>query len=315
MTASNAQPPAGLTGPIVHGLSIDVEDYRQILLTRFRGQPGPVNESFDRDMEAVLALLEATGTCATFFVTGTVAAGRAAALRGWEALGHEVACHGWDHRPVWSMSAPEFAEDLRRSKAAIEDALGHATAGYRAPIFSIRWDNLHALETVSQLGFAYDSSIMPVRTRRYGVDGFAPEPARYQLPSGRRIVEVPLSVGRVLGRTAPISGGGHFRLFSYARIRAAVAASAQAGRPFIAYLHPDELGGRPFRVQGIAAGLADRLRCDIIAWKSNIGRAKMPALARRLLGEFRFGPLGELARQARAADEDHGTTRVLGTAR
>jgi len=41
------------------------------------------------------------------------------------AAGHEVASHGYGHRPVYAMTPEEFTRDVRRSLDALEDALGH----------------------------------------------------------------------------------------------------------------------------------------------------------------------------------------------
>ena len=296
---------------VEHGLSFDVEDYRQILSARFRGEPGPVAEGFERNMEAVLGLLAETGTKATFFVTGTVAGGRPDLVRRWADAGHEIASHGQAHVPLWLMTPQTLKAELVRVKAALEDASGRAVGGFRAPIFSIRWDTMWALDVLREAGFTYDSSIVPVRMRRYGVAGFAPAPALYLLPSGGELVEIPLSIARAFGRQVPMAGGGYFRLFSRRRIERAVAESQAAGVPFVVYAHPDEFGKERFRAADLATGWRDRLAALAIAVKSNIGRRKVPATVRSLLGRFRFTTLERLANRVR----ERGTKSVLGTIR
>jgi len=302
---------SGGAGDVVHAFSLDVEDYRQILSTRFRGAAGPVTDQLEASMDVALALLAETGTRATFFVTGTVAEGRPDLVRRWAEAGHEIASHGWDHTPIWSQTPAELRAELAREKARLQDALGQEVCGYRAPIFSVRWDTLWALDVIAEAGFAYDSSVVPVRVRRYGVDRFEPSPRRYALPSGREIVEIPMSAARVYGLQVPVSGGGYFRLFSYRRIRRAVADAEAEGRPFVAYCHPYEFGSEPFRAADLARGWRAKALAHMIAIKTNLGRRKVPATVRGLLGEFRFAPLAELAdrvRQsgARAALEDAG---------
>ena len=308
MTQANDSPDAtGGDESWEHGLSVDVEDYRQILSLRFRGQSGAVSDTFQRDMDATCELLARSNTAATFFVTGTIVQQRKDLVRGWADLGHEIASHGFAHKPIWLMSSRELAEELKGCKAAIEDAIGRPICGFRAPIFSVRWDSLWALEVISQAGFTYDSSIVPVLTRRYGVSGFPPSPARYELSGGRAIVEIPLTAGKVLGRDMPVAGGGYFRLLPFSLIRKAVARCQQDNRTFVMYCHPDELGGRRFRCADLAAGTPDKLAAGLISLKSNIGRKRMPGIVRRLLSEFRFGTLGQIARRV-AVD---GPTRLL----
>jgi polysaccharide deacetylase family protein (PEP-CTERM system associated) len=280
---------------VEHGLSFDVEDYRQILAARFRGDPGPVTAEFERNMEGVLALLAEAGAAATFFVTGTVAEGRPDLVRRWAEAGHEIGSHGYDHTPVWRMTRAALAQELGREKARLQDAAGRPVRGYRAPIFSIRWDTLWAMDAVQQAGFDYDSSIVPVRMRRYGVGGFPAAPGLYVLPSGGDLVEVPIGVGRAAGRLVPMAGGGYVRLFSRRRIERAVAAAQDAGVPFTVYAHPDEFGEAPFRAVDLATGWRDRLAAGAIALKSNIGRHKVPETVRALLARFRFTTLGRIA--------------------
>src|SRR5205823_8321056 len=84
--------------------------------------------------------------------------------------------------------------------------------GYRAPYFSIDASNLYVLEILAELGLTYDSSIFPMKMRRYGIGGFNLEDQLYQLPNGREIVELPLTVAQIFGRRIPVAGGGYVRL-------------------------------------------------------------------------------------------------------
>jgi polysaccharide deacetylase family protein (PEP-CTERM system associated) len=296
---------------MIHGASFDVEDYRQILRLRYRGTAGPVSDTFDRDMEALCALLDETSTRATFFVLGEVAEGRKESLRRWHGAGHEIAAHGWDHTPIWQMDRAAFRADLERTKKTIEDVLGAPVAGYRAPVFSVRWDTLWALDEIAAAGFTYDSSIVPVRMSRYGLDGVDRAAAQLKLPSQATLVEFPLPVGRVLHRVAPVGGGGYFRLFPLSWIRRALAEHDAAGVPFVMYCHPDEMARQRFRAMDLAANWPDRLKAALLSLRSNLGRKRVPGIARALLTQFKFAPLAELAKRI-ASD---GAQRVLAAVR
>ncbi|MBN2582448.1 MAG: polysaccharide deacetylase family protein [Planctomycetes bacterium] len=296
---------------VLHGASFDVEDYRQILRRRWQGEAGPVNADFDRDVDALCALLDETQTKATFFVTGTVAADRPDLVRHWQGLGHEIACHGWDHTQVWQMNRDQFRADLTRTRKALEDACGQTVRGYRAAVFSIGPDTLWALDVLAECGFDYDSSIVPVRCPRYGIDGFDRRPALYRLPDGGRIVELPLPVSRVMGRTRPVGGGGNFRVLSLQAILQAVDEHTRGGLPFVMYCHPDELGGRKFRATDLARGLVGKGRAWMLEFRSNIGRSGVPRIVRGVLAKFDFTTLCRLADKVR----DDGAERVLGTIR
>ena len=54
------------------------------------------------------------------------------------------------------------------------------------------------------------SSIIPIRHRRYGIPGFSPEISRYTLPSGREIIELPLSTFPIGRMRLPVAGGAIF---------------------------------------------------------------------------------------------------------
>jgi len=286
-------------GPVEHGCSIDVEDYRQILSARYRGDPGPVTATFERNMETVTEMLAQAGTRATFFVSGMVAAARPDLVRRWSDLGHEIASHGLTHEPIWTMTPERLREELARAKQTLEDAVGRAVAGYRAPVFSVRWDTLWALEAIREAGFAYDSSIVPARMRWYGVAGFNPRPQVCALKSGGRIVEIPMTLVRAFGMRVPL-GGGYLRLVSRRRIERLVGEAEVAGHAVIVYAHPDEFGIEPFQSVDLARGWRDKAAAAAIALKSNIGRRWTPRMIGRLLTDFRFAPLAKIADRVEA---------------
>ena len=66
----------------------------------------------------------------------------------------------------------QLKADLEKSRKTVEDACGVKVTSFRAPDFSIVSDNLWALETLAELGFQVDSSIFPMKMRRYGVAGW-----------------------------------------------------------------------------------------------------------------------------------------------
>jgi peptidoglycan/xylan/chitin deacetylase (PgdA/CDA1 family) len=71
--------------------------------------------------------------------------------------GHEVAHHGWTHRPPASLSRDEEEAELVRGNEAIRTVSGEYARGYRSP----SWDlSPHSVELLLKHGFAYDSSMM-----------------------------------------------------------------------------------------------------------------------------------------------------------
>ncbi len=198
----------------------------------------------------ILDLLDEYGVKATFFVLGWVAEHHGELVGDIHKRGHEVACHGYNHRLVYNLSPAGFREDIRISRALIEDITGEHVLGYRAASYSITRDSLWALDILIEEGFVYDSSIFPVHHDRYGIpdaDRFCHEISR---PSGT-IKEFPLSTlkFRILNSEfrIPIAGGGYLRLlparFTEWGIRRL---NEKEKQPAVIYIHPWEFDpGQP----------------------------------------------------------------------
>jgi len=189
----------------------------------------------------LLDLFDATNSRATFFVLGWVAERQPDLVREIAARGHEIACHGHGHQVIYEIGPERFREDLRRARAAIEDATGVSVKGYRAPSFSITGESLWALEVLAEEGFSFDSSIFPIRHHRYGIPGFERHPVRLRLPGGLEIREFPLTTLRIGRLCLPIAGGGYLRFLPAPLFRWGFGRLARAGEPTVLYVHPWEV--------------------------------------------------------------------------
>jgi polysaccharide deacetylase family protein (PEP-CTERM system associated) len=268
---------------IANALTVDVEDYFHVsaLATSIRRDSWDARESrVVANTHRLLAIFEESGVHGTFFVLGWVAERYPKLVRDIAASGHEIACHGLSHRLVYEQSREEFHEETLRSKNLLEDTTGSAVLGYRAASYSIVRDSLWALDILVELGFAYDSSIFPVRHDRYGIPDAERNPHRMSTPRGASIVEWPLATANILGCRLPVAGGGYFRLLPYWLSRWGLASINQRElRPFVFYLHPWEIDpGQP----RVSAGWLSRFR-----HYSNL--EKCEGRLRRLLSEFQFG--------------------------
>lgn len=221
-------------------LSFDLEDWYQLVHRRITGDLPPVRSSLVRQMSVITDILAKTNTKATFFVLGTVAEQFPRLIQDLAACGHEIACHGYGHWRVDHLTRPLFHEDTRKAKDIIEQVLQVPIYGYRAAEFSIQRNNLWALEVLAELGFEYDSSIFPIRHSRYGISDFAPQPGRYCLPNGLKIVEVPLATLKTAGIRLPVAGGGYFRLFPLWFLKRSMSAMDKQQASAVTYFHPYE---------------------------------------------------------------------------
>jgi polysaccharide deacetylase family protein (PEP-CTERM system associated) len=271
----------------VNAFTIDVEDYFHVaaLASAISRDSWDSREyRVEANTERLLALLAERGVQGTFFVLGWVAERSPALVRRIAAAGHEIACHGFSHRLIYQQSPAEFREESTRAKGCLEQIIGQRVRGYRAASFSVTRASLWALDVLIDLGFEYDSSIFPIRHDRYGLPGAAPEPSRLSAPSGRTLVEFPMSAAHFFGMPVPVSGGGYFRILPYWLIRAGLRQiNEQLGRPFTFYLHPWEIDpGQP----RIRVGTLSRFR-----HYTNLERCE--ARLRRVLADFSFASMSE----------------------
>jgi len=268
---------------ITNALTVDVEDYFHVsaLAPSIHRDSWASRESrVVGSTQTLLAIFEQFEVRATFFVLGWVAERYPQLVKDIAARGHEIACHGHSHRLVYEQSHEEFHKETLRAKKLLEDVTGSAVLGYRAASYSIVRKSLWALDILVELGFAYDSSIFPVRHDRYGIPDAERAPHRLPTPGGKVIVEWPLSTARILGFKIPVSGGGYFRLLPYWLTRQGLnSINRDEARPFIFYLHPWEIDPEQPRV---SANWLSRFR-----HYTNLDKTE--ERLQLLLREFRFG--------------------------
>jgi len=268
----------------INALSVDVEDYFHVSAFEpyiSRDQWDHLPCRVEANTGKVLDLLAANGARATFFVLGWVAERYPALIRRIVGEGHELACHGRDHTRVTQQTPEQFREDVRDSKALLEQLGGVAVQGYRAASYSIGATNLWALTVLQEEGFRYSSSIYPIRHDLYGMPG-APRFA-FHPQQAERLLEVPITTVTVLGKTLPCGGGGYFRLLPYAYYRwSIVRINRDEGQPAVFYFHPWELD-------------PEQPRQSRLDWKSRLRHYlnldKTEPRLRRLLADFRWDTL------------------------
>jgi polysaccharide deacetylase family protein (PEP-CTERM system associated) len=279
--------------PMRNAMSVDVEDWFQV-----QAFAGIIRrdtwDGLDRRVEAntdrVLAHFAAAGVTATFFTLGWVAERHPALIRRIVAGGHELASHGHGHEQVHRIGQAAFRADIRRAKAALEQAGGVAVQGYRAPTFSIGPATPWAHAVLAEEGHRYSSSVFPVKHDNYGTPDAPRGPHR---PHADGVVELPMTTVRAAGRNLPCAGGGWFRLVPYGLFRTGLSrVNRHEGKPGIFYFHPWEVDPEQPRVAG-----APRLS----RFRHYTGMSTMLARLDRLLRDFAWGSMDEVFAPAIAA--------------
>jgi len=267
--------------PIKNAMSIDVEDYFQV--SAFA--PHIRREDWDRlpcrverNVEAILGLLDEADAKATFFTLGWIAERYPRVVRRIVDGGHELASHGYGHQRASDLTPEQFRDDITRAKHILEDLGGVAVRGYRAPSFSINQNNWWAVEELESAGYVYSSSIYPVKHDHYGMPDAPRFPYR---PNGARgILELPPTTVPLMGRNLPAAGGGWFRLLPYSVSRWMLRrVNAEDRAPCMFYFHPWEIdAGQPRQL-----GLSAKTR-----FRHYVNLQRMPGRLRRLLSDFEW---------------------------
>ena len=226
--------------------------------------------------------LERAGVRATFFILGWVAERHPDLVAEIQAAGHEIGSHGHVHARVYELDPARFAEELRRSVAALRTAGAPAVRMFRAPEWSINDRSLWGLDVLAQHGFRADASMAPVKI--VGNVGFPRAPHVRQTSAGP-ILELPPFVADRFGQAMPLGWGWALRMSSPARVLRSIDAANRAGVPSILTVHPWELDPDPPRVR-----LPGRLRFAHY-FRLRGFRQRLSAILRGA----EFGALGDLA--------------------
>ena len=265
---------------ITNAFTIDVEDYFQVsaLAPHFpRSEWDKVPCRVERNVDLILGLLDQHQAKGTFFTLGWIAERYPGVVKRIAAQGHELASHGYGHERASAQTREVFLQDIVRAKGILEDLSGHKVSGYRAPSFSIGYGNLWAHDCLAEAGYAYSSSVYPVKHDHYGM----PDAPRFPYRLANGLMEVPVSTVRWMGRNWPAGGGGFFRLLPYSVSRWQIdKVNRDDQRPAIFYFHPWEVDPQQPRVREATA--KTRFRHYV-----NLQRTE--ARLHRLLQDFAWG--------------------------
>jgi polysaccharide deacetylase family protein (PEP-CTERM system associated) len=235
--------PSAAPGEPAFAMSVDVEDYFQV--QAFAGLAP--RQEWDRwpcrvelNVDRILQILHVTGARATFFTLGWVAARYPAMVRRIAAAGHEIGSHGMSHRMLTELTPAEMRAEARDSRRLLEDVSGTLVEGYRAPSYTISRATLWALDALVDAGYTYDSSMFPIRGRRYGYPEGPMWPTR--LPVGTTgIAEFPMTTIGVGPIRIPVLAGSYLRLLPTWVSLAAVRYQQMRNLPLVVNIHPWEI--------------------------------------------------------------------------
>jgi polysaccharide deacetylase family protein (PEP-CTERM system associated) len=231
--------------------------------------------------ERLVALLTAAGQRGTFFILGEVAESYPGLVRTLRQHGFELGLHSYRHRLVYEQQQEEFRRDTKTAKTILEKMAGTEVLGFRAPSWSITERSLWALRILADMGFRYDSSILPAKAYVGGLPRSNPFIHRRKEAA---IIEVPPSIVTIGRFRLPFSGGLYLRTLPYGFIRYCIRRLNRKGLPAVIYLHPWEFDTELPRLEvGWKGRYALYYNLDTVQTK-----------VKRLLDEFSFAPVCEV---------------------
>ncbi len=239
---------------IKNAMTIDVEDYFHVAAFADKIRADKWNKMPCRvvqNTQKILDLFDLYNVKATFFVLGWVAEHYPDIVQMIHKDGHEIACHGYSHQLIYKQKQQTFLYETKRAKDLLEDIINSEVTGYRAASYSITKQSLWALDILADLGFKYDSSIVPVYHDLYGIPDSSRAPHLIETPEGKNIVEFPPTTLALPGMNLLIAGGGYFRLYPYWFSKAALRwVNSHDKLPCNFYLHPWEVDPEQPRING-----------------------------------------------------------------
>ena len=228
-------------------LTIDLEEWYHLLyfsdVTDFKGE-----DFFIHKLEEILKLLEKYNIKSTFFVLGELAKKYPKIIKEIHSKGHEISCHGLNHKLVSNKTLKEFITELTTAKSIIEGITNERVLGYRAPCFSLSDESLGEL---IKIGFKYDSSFIKFSNHKlYGqlsMKGFQRK-SDLRLINSKNFTEFQIPTTRFWKFQIPFSGGGYLRIIPWFLFKKIFSRELDKKEEYQIFLHPFELYSGEFKL-------------------------------------------------------------------
>ena len=263
-------------------LGIDFEDwYHPELIKKHHNQ-----ESFEplivNAIDKIIDWLRKNDTYATFFVVGELLEFKPELLDQILEGGHEIAFHTMNHIRLDEPNYKEiFSDDLKR----FSELTNKKSKGFRAPSFSLSKSTSWAIDILESHGYVYDSSIVPVQTRLYGIKNAQITPYMISSslpekndPSGK-LMEFPILTTNFLTKQIPAGGGFYLRALPQRILSSAIKNINKIDNPATFYIHSWEL--LPELMPKVSLPFIDRF---ITYYNIN----KAPEKMTKIIKEFEF---------------------------
>jgi peptidoglycan-N-acetylglucosamine deacetylase len=196
-------------------------------------------------LDEILDWLRRNETYATFFIVGDILEKKPDILDKINSQGHEIGFHTMFHNRLddENYNKEKFRDEIKK----FNELTNNHSKGFRAPTFSLNEKSSWVIDVLEELGYEYDSSIVPVKTRMYGLENAEEKPyfissnnLKENSPNGK-IKEFPLLVTKFLGKKIPAAGGFYVRTLPTKIIKNAIKKYEKKEIPATFYIHSWEL--------------------------------------------------------------------------
>ena len=195
-------------------------------------------------IDKILEWLRKNDTFATFFMVGELLESKPELLDKILDNGHEIGFHTMYHT---RLDTPNFKEKFSEEIKKFAELTKGKSHGFRAPTFSLNHTTSWVIDILEENNYLYDSSIMPAKTRLYGIPNADVEPYRISSSSlehndpTSKILEFPLLTTRWLGYNFPVCGGFYLRFLPLKIIERAIKNNIEKNIPATFFIHSWEL--------------------------------------------------------------------------
>ena len=225
-------------------LGIDFEDWYHPELVKKYVKDEKHEPRMFKGIDKILDILRKNDTLATFFVVGELLETNPEIFDKIVENEHEIAFHTMYHTRI---DSPDFKQSFHKEIAKFSELTNKKSKGFRAPTFSLNETSSWIIDSLSKFDYIYDSSVVPVKTKMYGLPNAEKFP--YKISSNSledvdpksKLWEFPLMKTKFLGKNIPAGGGFYLRTLPLRVIENAIKHYERDGMPGVFYIHSWEL--------------------------------------------------------------------------
>jgi peptidoglycan-N-acetylglucosamine deacetylase len=225
-------------------LGIDFEDWYHLELIKKHHNLKSPEPLIVNGINKIIDWLRKNDTYATFFVVGELLKFKPELIDQILENGHEIGFHTMYHT---RLDEPHYQENFSDELKEFSELTNKRSKGFRAPSFSLSKSTSWMIDILESYGYVYDSSVVPVKTRLYGIENAQTTPYKISSssldkndPSGQ-LIEFPLLTTNFLTKQIPTGGGFYLRVLPLNLIRSAIKSINAINSPSTFYIHSWEL--------------------------------------------------------------------------